>query len=163
MITINMESDYETENEYETEWELDNNSKECAVCLYNFNKNYVDDNISLSCNHIFHLRCILKNIMNGVQKEKCPLCRELIELSNSNNDLNNEIINELIKIMKNYKILNNVKYRFEIENRTLKLQIRSINKYNNTILMFYLLMFFIFVTIILYQPRYNNNNYHYHK
>ena len=43
---------------------------ECSICLDNYN---IGDKISiLSCNHIFHTKCLNEWLK---KKEECPLCR----------------------------------------------------------------------------------------
>lgn len=45
---------------------------ECCICLDNM---YNQEMIKLNCGHIFHKKCLLKNIINS---HKCPYCRNNI-------------------------------------------------------------------------------------
>ena len=55
------------------------NIKECAICLEEFDNMPESDNphgkFTLVCNHSFCLNCIYKTIM---YKSKCPMCRKRI-------------------------------------------------------------------------------------
>jgi hypothetical protein len=59
---------------------------ECSICLTKCINNCYT---VLDCKHIYHTHCILQNIMIGVQKNSCPLCRD---------DINE---NEIITLLKN--------------------------------------------------------------
>ena len=56
------------------------NVKECAICLEEFDNMPESDNphgkFTLVCNHSFCLNCLYKTIM--CPKSRCPICRKLI-------------------------------------------------------------------------------------
>jgi hypothetical protein len=47
---------------------------DCCICFESFEKKNL---IITQCNHIFHLSCLLKNL---IKSNLCPLCRSEIEL-----------------------------------------------------------------------------------
>lgn len=49
---------------------------ECAICLEDCHKNCYT---VLQCKHKFHTKCIIKNMIVGIQKDVCPLCRKNLD------------------------------------------------------------------------------------
>jgi hypothetical protein len=48
--------------------------KECPICFEKLDN--PDNNINLSCNHIFHKLCLKESFQKGIRG--CPLCRKPI-------------------------------------------------------------------------------------
>ena len=54
--------------------EVELETKECCICL----ENIKDNNILLPCNHTFHIYCIIRWIINRLEKQaphSCPFCK----------------------------------------------------------------------------------------
>lgn len=73
----------------------------CSICL-----NELDNNVIFDCNHSFHLNCIILNMLEGIQRNKCPLCRQEIKITNINN-VNNCLLIKLQKFIKKHNDLKN--------------------------------------------------------
>jgi hypothetical protein len=72
---------------------------ECSICLTKCINNCYT---VLDCKHIYHTHCILQNIMIGVQKNSCPLCRDDINENLMDVIFKNSMDeNEIITLLKN--------------------------------------------------------------
>lgn len=95
---------------------------ECAICLENYYKNCYT---VLQCKHTFHTKCIIKNMIVGIQKDNCPLCRKNIDDSyifsdiflddiEFNNLIENELFNRYLIYQYKIRLLENKIKKFKI-------------------------------------------------
>lgn len=110
-------------------------NNECSICIEEFDDKH---NINLSCNHMFHSKCIMKYVetefnkfrKNGIgehmccKRIKCPLCRKAISCKDINPLIYNyyQLYKEKYKhIKKKIKRLQNEIYTLNIKFQMKKL------------------------------------------
>jgi len=50
---------------------------ECSICLEDIEEG--DDFVETECKHTFHAECFLRLCDEGVEKQRCPLCRAPVQ------------------------------------------------------------------------------------
>jgi hypothetical protein len=135
-----------TEYIYDSYYDSEYNYDECTICLEPFN----EDSIIFDCHHRFHFECILFNIINGVRKRDCPLCRKQIKITKENDNKKQNLIYTLNNFITDYDEL---KTRFVIlENQydnqqNLIRTIRLLNWKASCCFFSFIMLLFLFLSI----------------
>ena len=71
---------------------IDNSNIHIEECIICYNEYDIVDGIIFNCKHMLCLSCY-QNILNNTSNITCPMCRQSLEISNTN-ELNNILIQE---------------------------------------------------------------------
>lgn len=110
----------------------------CSICL-----NKLHNFVIFDCDHSFHLNCTLLNMLDGIQRDKCPLCRQKIKITNNIDNINNYTVIKFKKFIETYYDLENKNNQMELIYNNQFDIVTSIYRNNIRSVVCLLLLFFI--------------------